>query len=82
MGLARGGDCGSTSPRSLDELAQLRTHTAHYSPVMNCTFVDQFIRHSASKVLRGSLLVSATSRVNCLSHLREAIASAVYRPCL
>ena len=25
---ARGGDCGSTSPRSLDELAQLRTHTA------------------------------------------------------
>src|SRR6266545_7853748 len=29
-----GGDCGSTSPRSLDELAQLRTHTAHYSPVM------------------------------------------------
>src|SRR5207302_11312233 len=27
-------DCGSTSPRSLDELAQLRTHTAHYSPVM------------------------------------------------
>src|SRR5438034_8783925 len=31
---ARGGDCGSTSPRSLDELAQLRTHTAHYSPVM------------------------------------------------
>ena len=35
MGLgAIGGDCGSTSPRSLDELAQLRTHTAHYSPVM------------------------------------------------
>ena len=32
---ARGGDCESTSPRSLDELAQLRTHTAHYSPVMN-----------------------------------------------
>src|SRR5438093_7577186 len=29
-----GGDCGSTSPRSLDELAQLRTHTARYSPVM------------------------------------------------
>src|SRR5215472_10609017 len=29
-----GGDCGSTSPRSLDELAQLWTHTAHYSPVM------------------------------------------------
>src|SRR5215472_6761743 len=27
-----GGDCGSTSPRSLDELAQLRTYTAHYSP--------------------------------------------------
>jgi hypothetical protein len=25
---------GSTTPRSLDELAQLRTHTAHYSPVM------------------------------------------------
>ena len=24
---ASGGDCGSTSPRSLDELAQLRTHT-------------------------------------------------------
>jgi hypothetical protein len=39
---ARGRDCGSTSPRSLDELAQLR-HTAHYSPAMNCTFVDQFI---------------------------------------
>ena len=31
---ARGGDCESTSPRSPDELAQLRTHTAHYSPVM------------------------------------------------
>jgi hypothetical protein len=31
---ARGGDCGSTSPRALDELAQLRTHTAHHSPVM------------------------------------------------
>src|SRR5947199_6277132 len=30
----RGGDCGSTSPRSLDELAQFLTHTAHYSPVM------------------------------------------------
>jgi hypothetical protein len=29
-----GADCGSTSPRSLDEFAQLRTHTAHYSPVM------------------------------------------------
>jgi hypothetical protein len=34
MGLGKRGDCGSTSPRSLDELAQLRTHTAHYSPVM------------------------------------------------
>src|SRR5262249_23656801 len=30
----RGGDCESTRPRSLDELAQLRPHTAHYSPVM------------------------------------------------
>jgi hypothetical protein len=34
MGLGKRGDCGSTSPRSLDELAQLRTHTAHYSPVV------------------------------------------------
>src|SRR5258708_38102930 len=34
----RGGDCGSTSPRSLDELAQFLTHTAHYSPVMIAPF--------------------------------------------
>ena len=34
MGLARGGDCGSTSPQSLYELAKLRTHITHYSPVM------------------------------------------------
>jgi hypothetical protein len=34
MSLGKRGDCGSTSPRSLDELAQLRTHTAYYSPVM------------------------------------------------
>jgi hypothetical protein len=43
MGLGQeGAIAGPTSPRSLDELAQLRTHTAHYSPD-NCTFVDQFI---------------------------------------
>jgi hypothetical protein len=34
MAWAREGDCASTSPRSLDELAKLRTHTAHYSPAM------------------------------------------------
>jgi hypothetical protein len=34
MGLGKRGDRESTSPRSLDELAQLRTHTAHNSPVM------------------------------------------------
>jgi hypothetical protein len=33
MGLGKRGRL-RTSPRSLDELAQLRTHTAHYSPVM------------------------------------------------
>src|SRR5262249_52796051 len=34
MGLGKRGRLPrSTSPRSLDELAQLRTHTAHYSPV-------------------------------------------------
>jgi len=38
-----GGDCGSTSPRSRDELAQLRTHVTHYSPCDDCPFVDQFI---------------------------------------
>src|SRR5438034_7469549 len=40
---ARGGDCGSTSPRSQDELTQLRDA---YSPLFacdDCTFVDQFI---------------------------------------
>ena len=36
---AREGDCGSTSPRSLDELIQLRIHIAYYLPA----FVDQFI---------------------------------------
>src|SRR6266516_1626586 len=40
----RGGDCGSTSPRSLDELAQFLTHTAHYLFACDdCTFVDQII---------------------------------------
>jgi hypothetical protein len=29
----READCGSTSPRSLDERARLRTHTAHHSKV-------------------------------------------------
>src|SRR5438093_10770396 len=59
---ARGGDCGSTSPRSLDELAQLRTHTAHYSP----TFVNQFIA-GLSALFSGDgarvVFLSATSRL-------------------
>jgi hypothetical protein len=48
-------DCGSTSPRSLDELAQLRRHTTHYSPVMIAPLSDQFAR----KTRRDDVEVSA-----------------------
>jgi hypothetical protein len=44
-----GGDCGSTSPRSLDELAQLRTHTAHYSPVIIAPLSTNSSRHCPEK---------------------------------
>jgi Amino acid synthesis len=53
---ARGGDCGSTSPRSLDELAQLQTHTAHYSPVMIAPQMRRAIR-------RGRVIIPGHAKV-------------------
>jgi len=38
----------STSSRSLDELAQLRTAYNHCSPCEDCTFVDKFITRAGS----------------------------------
>src|SRR5437899_6233016 len=57
---ARGGDCGSTSPRSQDELTQLRDA---YSPLFacdDCTFVDQFIARRL-----GSFFIAGLGAAGC-----------------
>jgi hypothetical protein len=56
---ARGGDCGSTSPRSLDELAQLRNIQPHYSP----TFVDQIHRRPGALFFWRRVDVTARHRM-------------------
>jgi hypothetical protein len=70
MGLGKRGDFESTSPRSLDELAQLRTHTAHYSSVMNCTFVGQFI---ACRLRACALLFFVLRRVPSVGRMVRTI---------
>jgi|SRR5262249_34041376 len=58
---ASGGDCESTSPRSLDELAQLRTHTAHYSPVM----IAPLLINSSQRSCRPERSFFSGSRHDC-----------------
>jgi hypothetical protein len=60
-GLGKRGHCGSTGPRSLDELARLRTRTAHHSPVMIALLS---INSSHCRPER-SFFVSPTARMAC-----------------